>query len=317
MLSSNYQRTISNNFITHTRYLFQAQEMDDEIKGEGNSVNYKYRMHDPRLGRFFSVDPLFKDFPSNSSYAFSENNVIHAVELEGLEKVHVYNKWMDSKGNMQSKYSHTYIDKRLKENINQVNSYNAKGDIASKTYKSNNTSVTIKAGTEYKNDFTQFFDSEKSGFTSIDTRSMPDAMRHDSWEGSEPFKSGEASLSLTFHMGNTSHTLGVTLSEGGGESSLTGGYKNETIFDYTKAEYGISGGIEFQGNIKNGNDSKIHSDYGVELSKGIYSGGVQSSTNGERSVKIGITPRLTITLFDKGNGAKVQTTIDHTQKKNK
>jgi hypothetical protein len=159
--------------------------MDDEIKGDGNSVNYKFRMHDPRIGRFFSVDPLFKDFPSNSSYAFSENNVIHAVELEGLEKVHVYNKWMDSKGDMQSKYSHTYIDKRLKENINQVNSYNAKGDIASKTYKSNNTSVTIKAGTEYKNDFTQFFDSEKSGFTSIDTRSMPDAMRHDSWEGGD------------------------------------------------------------------------------------------------------------------------------------
>ena len=75
---------------THTRYLFQAQEMDDEIKGDGNSVNYKYRMHDPRLGRFFSVDPLFKDFPSNSSYAFSENNVIHAVELEGLEKVERY-----------------------------------------------------------------------------------------------------------------------------------------------------------------------------------------------------------------------------------
>ena len=170
---------------THTRYLFQAQEMDNEIKGDGNSVNYKYRMHDPRLGRFFAVDPMFKDFPSNSSYAFSENNVIHAVELEGLEKVHVYNKWMDSKGDMQSKYSHTYIDKRLKENINQVNSYNAKGDIASKTYKSKNTSVKIKAGTEYKNDFTQFFDSEKSGFTSIDTRSMPDAMRHDSWEGGD------------------------------------------------------------------------------------------------------------------------------------
>ena len=108
--------------ITHNRYLFQAQEMDDEIKGDGNSVNYKFRMHDPRIGRFFSVDPLFKDFPSNSSYAFSENNVIHAVELEGLEKVHVYNKWMDSKGNMQSKYSHTYIDKRLKENIKDADS---------------------------------------------------------------------------------------------------------------------------------------------------------------------------------------------------
>jgi RHS repeat-associated protein len=66
-------------------YSFQAQEHDDEVKGDGNSMNYKYRMHDPRLGRFFAVDPLFKDYPWNSSYAFSENKVIHAIELEGLE----------------------------------------------------------------------------------------------------------------------------------------------------------------------------------------------------------------------------------------
>ena len=67
------------------RYGFQGQEKDDEVKGEGNSVNYKYRMHDPRIGRFFAVDPLSKQYPHNSPYAFSENMVIHAVELEGLE----------------------------------------------------------------------------------------------------------------------------------------------------------------------------------------------------------------------------------------
>ncbi|NCT16960.1 MAG: hypothetical protein COZ75_03545 [Flavobacteriaceae bacterium CG_4_8_14_3_um_filter_34_10] len=68
------------------RYGFQGQEMDDEIKGEGNSVNYKYRMHDPRVGRFFAEDPLFRQYPWNSPYSFSENAVIAFVELEGLEK---------------------------------------------------------------------------------------------------------------------------------------------------------------------------------------------------------------------------------------
>lgn len=67
------------------RYGFQGQEMDDEIKGEGNSVNYKYRMHDPRIGRFFAIDPLEAKYPHNSPYAFSENRVIDGVELEGLE----------------------------------------------------------------------------------------------------------------------------------------------------------------------------------------------------------------------------------------
>lgn len=66
-------------------YGFQGQEMDDEIKGEGNSVNYKYRMHDPRIGRFFAVDPLAAKYPQWSPYAFSGNQVIHTTELEGLE----------------------------------------------------------------------------------------------------------------------------------------------------------------------------------------------------------------------------------------
>lgn len=42
-------------------------------------------MHDPRIGRFFAVDPLAAQYPHNSPYAFSENRVIDKVELEGLE----------------------------------------------------------------------------------------------------------------------------------------------------------------------------------------------------------------------------------------
>jgi RHS repeat-associated protein len=67
------------------RYSFQGQESDSEVKGEGNSVNFKYRMHDSRLGRFFAVDPLAAKYAYNSPYAFSENMVIHKIELEGLE----------------------------------------------------------------------------------------------------------------------------------------------------------------------------------------------------------------------------------------
>ena len=66
---------------------FQGQEIDDEIKGEGNSVNFKYRMQDPRIGRFFAVDPLAAKYAYNSPYAFSENRLIAFIELEGLEKV--------------------------------------------------------------------------------------------------------------------------------------------------------------------------------------------------------------------------------------
>jgi len=67
------------------RYGFQGQEKDDEIKGDGNSVNYKYRIHDTRIGRFFAIDPIANQYPHNGPYNFSENIVIHGVELEGLE----------------------------------------------------------------------------------------------------------------------------------------------------------------------------------------------------------------------------------------
>lgn len=42
-------------------------------------------MHDPRVGRFFATDPLEKEYPWNSPYAFSENRVIDGIDLEGRE----------------------------------------------------------------------------------------------------------------------------------------------------------------------------------------------------------------------------------------
>ena len=107
------------------RFRFQGQEIDSEVKGEGNSVNYKYRMHDPRIGRFFAVDPLTASYPHNSPYAFSENNVINAVELEGLEKVYVY-YW----NNKTDQWIKKRTDTDLKSDVNR-NKYvvfNAKGD---------------------------------------------------------------------------------------------------------------------------------------------------------------------------------------------
>lgn len=65
---------------------FQGQEKDDEIHGAtGTSYAFEYRMHDPRVGRFLSIDPLAAKYPFYSPYAFSGNRVIDRVELEGLE----------------------------------------------------------------------------------------------------------------------------------------------------------------------------------------------------------------------------------------
>ena len=77
--------SINNKLSNDYRYGFQGQESDPEVKGEGNSVNYKFRMHDPRLGRFLSVDPLTKSYPHNTPYSFAQNRVIDGIDVEGLE----------------------------------------------------------------------------------------------------------------------------------------------------------------------------------------------------------------------------------------
>lgn len=75
-------RTMEGDFY---RYGFQHQEKDEEFKGKGNAVNYKYRIHDPRVGRFFAVDPLTAEYSDLSPFQFSSNRVVDFLEVEGLE----------------------------------------------------------------------------------------------------------------------------------------------------------------------------------------------------------------------------------------
>ena len=68
---------------------FQGQRFDDDLGL--NWVQFKWRNHDPQIGRFIEIDPLSEKYEYNSAYAFSENKVIAHVELEGLEAVLIIN----------------------------------------------------------------------------------------------------------------------------------------------------------------------------------------------------------------------------------
>jgi RHS repeat-associated protein len=67
------------------RHKFQNQEYNNDF--DIDMYEFKWRMDDPQIGRFWQVDPLSDKYSHNSPYAFSENKVINAVELEGLEAV--------------------------------------------------------------------------------------------------------------------------------------------------------------------------------------------------------------------------------------
>ena len=71
------------NGIENNLKTFQDQEFTEDLGL--NTHEWKYRMSDPSIGRFWQIDPLATDYTHNSPYAFSENRVINGVELEGLE----------------------------------------------------------------------------------------------------------------------------------------------------------------------------------------------------------------------------------------
>jgi RHS repeat-associated protein len=72
---------------------FQGQLKDDQLHVmEGTSYAFEYRVHDPRVGRFLSIDPLAQKYPYYSCYSFSGNRTIDASEFEGLEPNNIHNE---------------------------------------------------------------------------------------------------------------------------------------------------------------------------------------------------------------------------------
>ncbi len=67
------------------RYGFNGKENDNEVKGEGTQQDYGMRIYDTRLGRFFSVDPITKQYPELTPYQFASNTPIQAIDLDGEE----------------------------------------------------------------------------------------------------------------------------------------------------------------------------------------------------------------------------------------
>ena len=70
---------------TGYRYGFNGKYKDNEISGNGNQYDYGFRIYNPRLGKFLSVDPLTKSYPELTPYQYASNTPIQAIDIDGLE----------------------------------------------------------------------------------------------------------------------------------------------------------------------------------------------------------------------------------------
>ena len=64
---------------------YQGQEFTEDL--DLNTHEWRYRVSDPTIGRFWQIDPLSEKYTYNSTYAFQENKLGSGIELEGLENI--------------------------------------------------------------------------------------------------------------------------------------------------------------------------------------------------------------------------------------
>jgi RHS repeat-associated protein len=292
------------------RYGYQGQELDNEIEGEGNSLNYKYRMHDPRLGRFFTVDPLAGKYSYNSPYAFSENRVIDGLEWEGLEVVihHEYQKETNT-----FIVTSKEIDNSFKENVNHYVYKNADGQITRQVYKSHTSGRSYVAPVgqvDYYTLLTCFNGEEKTGSTSVNTRSGLRWWEDGGMEEKGPRAKGLVGVKV--NAGPVKYKAGVGIKETSPES-VNAEIINETKFElnpknWTKTPT-MKAGVFLDFEL-----SKADQSGGETIESGMQLGPIsidfKSNTNGASAVALGFGINIGTPINYGVSGGKISVTTE-------
>src|SRR5690606_13412753 len=90
------------------RYGYNGKENDEETRLQ----DYGFRVYNPGLGKFLSVDPITKSYPELTPYQFASNTPIQAIDLDGLEAFYIHGTW--SNPNTFSKLSISTINEIAK-----------------------------------------------------------------------------------------------------------------------------------------------------------------------------------------------------------
>jgi RHS repeat-associated protein len=103
------------------RYGFNGKELDSDM--DGNCYDYGFRIYNPALGKFLSVDPLTKSYPWYTPYQFAGNCPIAYIDLDGLEGIKAITpggKKVAELIKTQSKYIFAAIQASNNTNFDQV-----------------------------------------------------------------------------------------------------------------------------------------------------------------------------------------------------
>jgi RHS repeat-associated protein len=68
------------------RFGFNGKENDNEVKGDGNSVDFGSRIYDSRVGRWLSTDNVIK--PYLSPYQYAKGSPTNFIDPDGEDEIH-------------------------------------------------------------------------------------------------------------------------------------------------------------------------------------------------------------------------------------
>jgi len=92
------------------RYGFNGKENDNEVKGEGNQIDFGMRVYDPRVAKFLSVDPMSSERVAWTPYNSMRNNPINNIDPTGA-----LDEWVQTGGEM--KWDDRVVDQKSAERI--------------------------------------------------------------------------------------------------------------------------------------------------------------------------------------------------------
>jgi RHS repeat-associated protein len=104
------------------RYGFNGKEKDNDIAGD--HYDFGARIYDGRIGKFLSMDPLWKDMPFESNFVFANNNPILMIDKLGKNGEVTIVKNADGKGGTMTITTTVYVTgHQAKENVEKINNY--------------------------------------------------------------------------------------------------------------------------------------------------------------------------------------------------
>lgn len=79
--------------------------------GGGSTYDYGFRIYNPQIAKFLSLDPLTASYPWYTPYQFAGNKPIAFIDLDGLEE------WYYADGTMSNRSGPLTSETRVKLNL--------------------------------------------------------------------------------------------------------------------------------------------------------------------------------------------------------